>query len=754
MSPTFLPVLMLSLFLIPLPTAEAGEMMDLLALIRRTLKYWHRIYTVYEEEVTLGYCLADYFLHLGVGVKSAPMSALVSAVPLNFVPVDIHAFGRRTKRDRSSDNISMDIDPRFAARKLSYEMANVTREKTSSETLEGVVKKYNGWEESVERSMDFDGDSRGVEGIQLYSNAESVKDYLNYSDGNHNRVKRSNVMRNSTGIGEIWGTLTNVMDEGNRQRSESVEKVIENNDLYSRTGYKRDNKGGLEWVDNNRVHGRTKYSYNAPSSAKIEISKNFEGLARTTPDFKISKPDERSSSVWKNFFAKSTDQSRVGRQKRSETVKVDVPLKKLKILVYYNWRPIKSLYKTRPQFSTINKTTKSPPTNLLKDLLHAETQRKSFYEHTVQLKLAEPQTPPASSDRKIASLNPRLKDIEPRERLEDNRESGDFLRQRRYGLSILEFQRAEQRSFRENYRRNLRRKRGANDRIRSRSVLPLSKNGGASSNTPTSRDEISRFSSRYRMSGNRDISTTKIESSSIDPRDDDPFLKTEIPIYHFEHYRGNDKTSSNYKRTAATSSVAPDKIKNISSDLMNVDGQIFPSTSNYPSLKNLSEADGQKQTKNRGEGNSSKQLLIPDDNRQRRTVNTFLVKMSVPGRTRKNQAILYPVGRPSLLPVSYLRFIGDYGNSTSVTARNSRASQSSGVKDQGRRSLTEKVETRGLKRSSVMFFHVRQLFTSFLRALGFAMNVGRQLMDYVDSNSALACTKDYLVGKAIHWIDS
>ena len=73
--------------------------------------------------------------------------------------------------------------------------------------------------------------------------------------------------------------------------------------------------------------------------------------------------------------------------------------------------------------------------------------------------------------------------------------------------------------------------------------------------------------------------------------------------------------------------------------------------------------------------------------------------------------------------------------------------------DQGRR-RSSRVEARGLDRGDTALFYLRQAFMGFLRALGFFVNVGRQLMDYVESNGALACTKDYLVGKAIHWIDS
>lgn len=92
--------------------------------------------------------------------------------------------------------------------------------------------------------------------------------------------------------------------------------------------------------------------------------------------------------------------------------------------------------------------------------------------------------------------------------------------------------------------------------------------------------------------------------------------------------------------------------------------------------------------------------------------------------------------------VAYHRFTEDYGLDRSRWR----------AVDQGRRS--SKAEARGLDRGDTALFYLRQAFMGFLRALGFFVNVGRQLMDYVESNGALSCTKDYLVGKAIHWIDS
>ncbi|XP_043511715.1 uncharacterized protein LOC122529543 [Frieseomelitta varia] len=74
------------------------------------------------------------------------------------------------------------------------------------------------------------------------------------------------------------------------------------------------------------------------------------------------------------------------------------------------------------------------------------------------------------------------------------------------------------------------------------------------------------------------------------------------------------------------------------------------------------------------------------------------------------------------------------------------------VVDYGSRTTT--IEARELATAHLMLFHFQRVLAGFLATLGFFMNVGRQLMDYVDSNSALACTKDYVLGKAVHWIDS
>ncbi|XP_020284962.1 uncharacterized protein LOC109855287 [Pseudomyrmex gracilis] len=61
MSPT-ISILSALLLTLMLGSAECGQKTDPVALLRRTLRYWWKIYKTYEEEVALGYCWADYLL--------------------------------------------------------------------------------------------------------------------------------------------------------------------------------------------------------------------------------------------------------------------------------------------------------------------------------------------------------------------------------------------------------------------------------------------------------------------------------------------------------------------------------------------------------------------------------------------------------------------------------------------------------------------------------------------------------------------
>ncbi|KOC71149.1 hypothetical protein WH47_06210 [Habropoda laboriosa] len=411
-------------------------------------------------------------------------------------------------------------------------------------------------------------------------------------------------------------------------------------------------------------------------------------------------------------------------------------------------------------------------------MLQVGTSRKLLYPETNRVTSGrssrhEPTGSSLFPGRTIPSLNSRFKDSRASKELEDNREPGDFHpRWMNFGSSNRKFERVEQRpgSFRGNYRGNLRRKRDVNDRIRSSSVKPLSKSGRGSSYNPTSTDDIPRFSSRYKSRLDGVWLSNGIEPRSINSGDEDRVPGRNVPrsfasgivdsgerpIYYLKRYR--DTPLINRRTTIRASSIALEEIHDVPSQLIDLgDRTPFRTSSSRVLVKNPSVDNSEDGEEDRGlDGSSSKQLPSVNDNRYRRNEQQNLVGKSTieEGTTGKKVAIRYLVGRPSLLPVSYPRFMGDYGDSTGGTAWNSRTSRSSKAEDQGRRSSMTKVEARALGRAFATLLDLRQAFMGFLRTLGFFVQVGRQLMDYVDSNSALVCTKNYLVGKAILWIDS
>ncbi|XP_025270487.1 uncharacterized protein LOC112639753 [Camponotus floridanus] len=76
MSPTT-PILSALLLSLISGSTEGGLKMDPVALLRQTLRYWRKIYKTYHEEVTLGYCWADYLLKI-----SDELSTNLSVPPL------------------------------------------------------------------------------------------------------------------------------------------------------------------------------------------------------------------------------------------------------------------------------------------------------------------------------------------------------------------------------------------------------------------------------------------------------------------------------------------------------------------------------------------------------------------------------------------------------------------------------------------------------------------------------------------------
>ncbi|KAK9306368.1 hypothetical protein QLX08_002890 [Tetragonisca angustula] len=135
-----------------------------------------------------------------------------------------------------------------------------------------------------------------------------------------------------------------------------------------------------------------------------------------------------------------------------------------------------------------------------------------------------------------------------------------------------------------------------------------------------------------------------------------------------------------------------------------------------------------------------------------RFVNARRKLLSRNSRSIKHEPVVEGVSKFSshVLPKSPL--------STANRGRNSTKQSSLFVGSQrfvvDRGSGSTAIEARELATTHQILFHFQRVLGAFLTTLGFFVNVGRQLMDYVDSNSALACTKDYVLGKAVHWIDS
>lgn len=330
----------------------------------------------------------------------------------------------------------------------------------------------------------------------------------------------------------------------------------------------------------------------------------------------------------------------------------------------------------------------------------------------------------------IASLNRRFKNTETSKRVDNSRKPSDVFRLREFGPSNLAFQNTWDKipgTWWDNYQRNLRRKREANDRTRSRFVRSPSKSKRASFYNPMTLREIARFGARYTTS-NYDVWTNGVKNLS---RSEEGSLE------------GNAKGSYETRFDDPKETVYRSKRYQDSGPAISRESPIVVEEAESGLFRLKSESKNRKWLESRKEWNAWKRSSTTnDDNRYRRNGHGYIVETSVTERTGKKSTTRRPEGGPSLFPVTYQRFMGDYGSRSSTTT------------DQGRRSSMAKVETRETNTAHDALFYFRQVFMGFLRTLGFFVNVGRQLMNYVDSNSVLACTKDYLLGKAIHWIES
>nr|XP_034173236.1 uncharacterized protein LOC117601073 [Osmia lignaria] len=327
--------------------------------------------------------------------------------------------------------------------------------------------------------------------------------------------------------------------------------------------------------------------------------------------------------------------------------------------------------------------------------------------------------------------DPRFEDDAIKE-LEGNKDKGDFPRERKLNSVNLKLQRVEQRlsSFEENQRGNLRGKRDVNDQIRGFVWLPLRIRRLASSRASSS-DEISK----------QVVWKTGIESRSSNSRN---LIETLDKKYRLRNNKAaifaTNIRPMNTRSKIKASFVIPGGIVNVPGQFITINPRALP--------RNRSPDEEKKQGSNCGDENSSKQLPNVSDNRYRRSQQDFLVVESNVGR---NATI--PVGTPFLPPINYPQFMGD-DSWPRGTSTNSRSTRSFWAKDRGRRPPDNRAVPRGIAKTFGTFFRIRETFMGFLRTLGFFVQVGRELIDYVESNTALACTKDYLWGKAVQWIDS
>ncbi|KYN31768.1 hypothetical protein ALC56_13907 [Trachymyrmex septentrionalis] len=62
--PPTVPILSALLLSLILESTEGGQRMEPVSLLRQTLRYWRKIYKTYIDEVTLGYCWANYLLKI------------------------------------------------------------------------------------------------------------------------------------------------------------------------------------------------------------------------------------------------------------------------------------------------------------------------------------------------------------------------------------------------------------------------------------------------------------------------------------------------------------------------------------------------------------------------------------------------------------------------------------------------------------------------------------------------------------------
>lgn len=96
--------IVLALLLSLISGSMIGQRTDPVALLRQTLRYWRKIYKTYHEEVTLGYCWADYFLEIRDELSNLSVPLFATGYRTNTITTE----ATKSQRNQFPGNVMVD----------------------------------------------------------------------------------------------------------------------------------------------------------------------------------------------------------------------------------------------------------------------------------------------------------------------------------------------------------------------------------------------------------------------------------------------------------------------------------------------------------------------------------------------------------------------------------------------------------------------------------------------------------------------
>lgn len=116
---------------------------------------------------------------------------------------------------------------------------------------------------------------------------------------------------------------------------------------------------------------------------------------------------------------------------------------------------------------------------------------------------------------------------------------------------------------------------------------------------------------------------------------------------------------------------------------------------------------------------------------------------TIPQKSREGGDVVR-VARSAASSSNIGHFVGDYKDSASQSAQHS-PTVSQASRDPNQLSLAQQ---------STVVYGIRSFVIAVFRTLGMFVQVGRQVIDVVQTNAALDCTREYLWTKFVKWIDT